>query len=206
MEFSSKLLERAVNEMSQLPGIGKRTALRLVLHLLKQPREQTGFLSEALLAMRQQIRFCESCHNISDNQVCEICSDEKRNTTVICVVEDIRDVMAIENTGQFRGRYHVLGGKISPIDGVGPSQLNVATLVNKVKNGGIEELIFALSPTMEGDTTNFYLYRQIRDFDIVTSTIARGISVGDELEYADEITLGRSILQRVPFENSLKGN
>jgi recombination protein RecR len=206
MEFSSKLLERAVNEMSQLPGIGKRTALRLVLHLLKQPREQTGFLTEALLLMRSEIRFCENCHNISDNDICELCSDTRRNNAIICVVEDIRDVMAIENTGQFRGLYHVLGGKISPVDGIGPAQLNVVSLVNKVRLGGIEELIFALSPTMEGDTTNFYIYRQIRDFNIITSTIARGISVGDELEYADEITLGRSILQRVPFENSMKSN
>ncbi|RZJ65416.1 MAG: recombination protein RecR [Flavobacterium sp.] len=206
MEFPSKLLERAVNEISQLPGIGKRTALRLVLHLLKQPKEQTAFLSEALMSLRTDIRFCENCHNISDHEICEICSDAKRNRTVICVVEDIRDVMAIENTGQFRGLYHVLGGKISPVDGIGPSQLNISTLVEKVKSGGVEELIFALSPTMEGDTTNFYIYRQIRDFDIVTSTIARGIAVGDELEYADEITLGRSILQRVPFENSLRNN
>ncbi len=206
MEFSSKLLERAVNEVSQLPGIGKRTALRLVLHLLKQPREQTAFLSEALLAMRTEIRFCENCHNISDQQVCEICRDEKRNPAIVCVVEDIRDVMAVENTGQFRGHYHVLGGKISPVDGIGPGQLNILTLVEKAKSGKLHELIFALSPTMEGDTTNFYIYRQIRDLDIITSAIARGISVGDELEYADEITLGRSILQRVPFESSFKTN
>lgn len=206
MEFSSKLLERAVSEISQLPGIGKRTALRLVLHLLKQPKEQTTFLSEALLALRGDVQFCASCHNISDVEICEICADPKRNRALICVVEDIRDVMAIENTGQFRGLYHVLGGKISPVDGVGPSQLNITTLVEKVKSGGVEELIFALSPTMEGDTTNFYIYRQIRDLGVVTSTIARGISVGDELEYADEVTLGRSIIQRVPFENSLRNN
>ncbi|HEX8563160.1 MAG TPA: recombination mediator RecR [Flavobacterium sp.] len=204
MEFSSKLLERAVAEMSQLPGIGKRTALRLVLHLLKQPKEQTGFLSQALLNMREDIKFCESCHNISDVAVCEICSNSKRNHGIICVVEDIRDVMAIENTGQFRGIYHVLGGKISPIDGVGPGQLNIGTLVGKIKSGGVNEVIFALSSTMEGDTTNFYIYRQIQQCDIITTTIARGISVGDELEFADEVTLGRSILQRVPFENSLK--
>lgn len=206
MEFSSKLLEKAVYEMSQLPGIGKRTALRLVLHLLKQPKEQTGFLSQALLNMREEIKFCQSCHNISDVEVCEICSNANRNHQIICVVEDIRDVMAIENTGQFRGIYHVLGGKISPIDGIGPSQLNIPTLVAKVKSGTIREIIFALSSTMEGDTTNFYIYRQIKDIDIVTSTIARGISVGDELEFADEVTLGRSILQRVPFENSFKNN
>lgn len=206
MEFSSKLLEKAVYEMSQLPGIGKRTALRLVLHLLKQPKEQTGFLSQALLNMREEIKFCKSCHNISDVEICEICANVNRNHQIICVVEDIRDVMAIENTGQFRGIYHVLGGKISPIDGVGPSQLNIPTLVEKVKLGNINELIFALSSTMEGDTTNFYIYRQIKDMNVITSTIARGISVGDELEYADEVTLGRSILHRVPFENSFKNN
>ncbi|MEZ0007030.1 recombination protein RecR [Flavobacterium sp. 28YEA47A] len=204
MEFSSKLLEKAVYEMSQLPGIGKRTALRLVLHLLKQPKEQTGLLSQALLTMREEIKFCQSCHNISDVAVCEICSNSNRDHQLICVVEDIRDVMAIENTGQFRGIYHVLGGKISPIDGIGPSQLNIPTLVEKVKTGNIRELIFALSSTMEGDTTNFYIYKQIKDCDVITSTIARGISVGDELEYADEVTLGRSILHRVPFENSFK--
>ena len=204
MEFSSKLLEKAVNEMSQLPGIGKRTALRLVLHLLKQPKEQTAFLSQALTGMREEVQFCESCHNISDAAVCDICSNAKRDRQIICVVEDIRDVMAIENTGQFRGIYHVLGGKISPIDGVGPSQLNINSLVDKVKSGEVKELIFALSSTMEGDTTNFYIYRQIQDYPVVTTTIARGIAVGDELEYADEVTLGRSILQRVPFEKSFR--
>lgn len=203
MEFSSKLLEKAVNEMAQLPGIGKRTALRLVLHLLKQPVEQTQFLSQALTTMREEIKFCKSCHNISDVEVCEICNNSARNHKIICVVEDVRDVMAIENTNQFKGIYHVLGGKISPIDGVGPSQLNIHSLVEKVKSGQIEELIFALSSTMEGDTTNFYIYKQIKDYEIKTSTIARGIAVGDELEYADEVTLGRSILHRVPFENSL---
>lgn len=190
--------------MAQLPGIGKRTALRLVLHLLKQPKEQTGFLSQALMTMREEIKFCESCHNISDVAVCEICANDKRNREIICVVEDIRDVMAIENTGQFRGIYHVLGGKISPIDGVGPSQLKINSLVEKVKLGHVKELIFALSSTMEGDTTNFYIYKQIKECAIITSTIARGIAVGDELEFADEVTLGRSILQRVPFENTFK--
>lgn len=192
--------------MSQLPGIGKRTALRLVLHLLKQPSEQTAFLSQALLSMREDIKFCKSCHNISDTEICEICANGRRDKALICVVEDIRDVMAIENTGQFRGIYHVLGGKISPIDGVGPSQLNINSLVEKVRAGGIRELIFALSSTMEGDTTNFYIYRQLKDVEVITSTIARGISVGDELEYADEVTLGRSILHRIPFENSMKNN
>jgi recombination protein RecR len=206
MEFSSKLLEKAVNEMAQLPGIGKRTALRLVLHLLKQPVEKTQYLSQALTTMRENIKFCTNCHNVSDTERCEICANASRNSAIICVVEDIRDVMAIENTGQFKGVYHVLGGKISPIDGVGPSQLNVVSLVEKVKSGTISEIIFALSSTMEGDTTNFYIYKQIKEFQIKTSTIARGISVGDELEYADEVTLGRSILNRVPFENSLKNN
>jgi recombination protein RecR len=204
MEFSSKLLEKAVNEMAQLPGIGKRTALRLVLHLLKQPVEQTQYLAQALTTMREEIKFCATCHNISDVEICEICANTSRNRKIICVVEDIRDVMAIENTGQFRGVYHVLGGKISPIDGVGPSQLNIISLVEKVKLGTIDEIIFALSSTMEGDTTNFYIYKQIKDFEIKTSTIARGIAVGDELEYADEVTLGRSILNRVPFENAMK--
>lgn len=180
--------------------------MRLALHLLRQPKEQVAFLSEALTTLRNDIKFCRECHNVSDHEICEICSDEKRNRSIICVVEDIRDVMAIENTAQFRGLYHVLGGKISPVDGVGPSQLNISTLVDKVKSGNIGELIFALSPTMEGDTTNFYIYRQIKEYPVVTSTIARGIAVGDELEYADEVTLGRSIVQRVPFENSLKNN
>lgn len=206
MEFSSKILEKAVNEISQLPGIGKRTALRLVLHLLKQPKEQTVFLSQALLKMREEIKFCSNCHNLSDVTICEICSNKNREHKIICVVEDVRDVMAIENTGQFRGVYHVLGGKISPIDGVGPSQLNINSLVNKVKSGAVSEVVFALSSTMEGDTTNFYIYKQIQDSRIITSTIARGISVGDELEYADEVTLGRSILQRIPFENVFKNN
>jgi len=192
--------------MAQLPGIGKRTALRLVLHLLKQPSEQTRYLSQALTTMRDEIKFCKNCHNISDVEICEICNNPSRNHNIICVVEDVRDVMAIENTNQFKGIYQVLGGKISPIDGVGPSQLNINTLVDKVKMGTVEEIIFALSSTMEGDTTNFYIYKQLKDYAVKTSTIARGIAVGDELEYADEVTLGRSIVQRVPFENSLKNN
>jgi len=204
MEFSSKLLENAVNEMSQLPGIGKRTALRLVLHLLRQPEEQTKHLSKALQLMRSEIKFCKNCHNISDVELCEICSNTFRNEEIICVVEDIRDVMAIENTGSFRGMYHVLGGKISPMDGIGPNDLNIASLVEKIKKVKIKELIFALSSTMEGDTTNFYIYKQIRDMNVIISTIARGISVGDEIEYADEVTLGRSIINRIPFEVSLK--
>ncbi|SIR04071.1 recombination mediator RecR [Maribacter ulvicola] len=204
MDFSSKLLENAVYEVSQLPGIGKRTALRLVLHLLKQPEQRTENLSTSLVALRGKIQFCENCHNISDTTMCEICANPKRDNALVCVVEDIRDVMAIENTGQFRGKYHVLGGKISPMEGVGPQNLKIGSLVDKVKKGVIKELIFALSSTMEGDTTNFYIFRQIEGVDIKTSTIARGIAVGDELEYADEVTLGRSILNRVPFEGSLR--
>lgn len=204
MEFSSKLLENAVNEMAQLPGIGKRTALRLVLHLLKQSEDQTQRLASSLNQMRTEVNFCSNCHNISDTKLCEICANPNRNEKIVCVVEDIRDVMAIENTSQFRGQYHVLGGKISPMDGVGPGELTIQSLVHKVKEGKIEELIFALSSTMEGDTTNFYIFKQIEPFKITTTTIARGISVGDELEYADEVTLGRSIINRIPFENSLK--
>lgn len=204
MNFSSKLLENAVNEVSQLPGIGKRTALRLVLHLLKQPKERTTYLTTALDNLRADIKLCKNCHNISDIELCEICANKNRNEQFLCVVEDIRDVMAIESTLQFRGLYHVLGGKISPIDGVGPQNLTIDSLVQKVKLGTIKELIFALSPTMEGDTTNFYIYKQIEHLDVKVSTIARGISVGDELEYADEVTLGRSIVNRIPFEGSLK--
>jgi recombination protein RecR len=204
MEFSSKLLQNAVNEMAQLPGIGKRTALRLVLHLMRQPKDQTTHLAQAISKMRSEIKFCKSCHNISDVDVCEICANPHRTKDIICVVEDIRDVMAIESTSSFRGLYHVLGGKISPMDGIGPHELNMTSLVEKVKLGQVKELIFALSSTMEGDTTNFYIYRQIQDYNVITSTIARGISVGDELEYADEITLGRSITNRIPFEVSLK--
>ena len=204
MEFSSKLLESAVNEMSQLPGIGKRTALRLVLHLLRQPKEQSFLLAGALQKVREEINFCKSCHNISDKELCEICTNPMRKKEFICVVEDIRDVMAIESTGSFKGLYHVLGGKISPMDGIGPQDLNIEALVNKVKTGEVAELIFAMSPTMEGDTTNFYIFKQLQDYDIKTSTIARGIAAGNELEYADEVTLGRSIIDSVPFEASLK--
>ena len=205
MDFSSKLLENAVNEVSRLPGIGKRTALRLVLHLLKQPTDNTKFLTEALLHLRNDVKNCEKCHNISDTALCDICNNVKRNPEIVCVVEDIRDVMAIESTSQFNGLYHVLGGKISPIEGIGPQNLQIESLVHKVESGEIKELIFALSSTMEGDTTNFYIFKQIEKFDITTSTIARGISVGDELEYADEVTLGRSIVNRIPFEQSIRG-
>lgn len=204
MEFPSKLLENAVEQVSQLPGIGKRTALRLVLHLLRQPKEQTSALIIALDKLRNDIKYCQSCYAISDLDVCEICDHPSRDHSTICVVEDVRDVMALENTQLYKGIYHVLGGKISPIDGVGPSQLNIVPLIEKVKAGEVKEIIFALSSTMEGDTTNFYIYKQIKDCNIITSTIARGIAVGDELQYADEVTLGRSLVHRVPFENSLK--
>jgi len=206
MDFSSSLLENAVNEVSQLPGIGRRTALRLVLHMLRQPKEQTENLTQALSALREEVCFCGNCHNISDGPLCEICSSPSRDAALVCVVEDIRDVMAIEHTGQFRGHYHVLGGKISPLDGIGPGDLSIHQLVQKVKEGKVKELVFALSSTMEGDTTNFYIYRQIADTPIKLSTIARGIAVGDELQYADEVTLGRSIINRIPFETSIKSS
>lgn len=189
--------------MSQLPGIGKRTALRLVLHLLRQPAAQTESLSRALQELRSSIRYCSECHNISDTEVCQICSNPRRDHTMVCVVEDIRDVMAIENTGHYRGLYHVLGGKISPMEGVGPQDLTLDSLVEKVRKGEVQELIFALSATMEGDTTNFYMSRQLDGIPVKLTTIARGIPVGDDLEYTDEVTLGRSILQRIPFEGSL---
>ena len=204
MDFSSKLLEQAVNEMSQLPGIGKRTALRLVLHLLKQPESQTISLSKALVDLKTEVKFCRNCHNISDSELCEICSNPNRIQEIVCVVEDIRDVMAIENTSQYRGLYHVLGGKISPMDGIGPSHLTISSLLEKARSGAIEEIIFALSSTLEGDTTNFYIFKKLEGIPIKTSTLARGIAVGDELEFADEVTLGRSITNRIPFENSLK--
>lgn len=206
MDFSSKLLARAVDEMALLPGIGKRTALRLVLHLLKQPNARTLALSEALMELRDHSQFCKQCHNISDQPLCEICANVNRDRSLVCVVEDIRDVMAIENTSQFKGVYHVLGGKISPMDGIGPHDLTIESLVQKVRNKEIKEMIFALSSTMEGDTTNFYIFKQIEDTEVVMTTIARGIAVGDELEYADEVTLGRSIVHRIPFETSFKQN
>ena len=206
MNFSSKLLENAVQEIAQLPGIGRRTALRLALYLLKQPKDQTLALSKSLNNLREFVMFCESCHNLSDQKLCEICSNLKRNKKILCVVEDIRDVMAIENTGQFQGIYHVLGGIISPMDGIGPKDLKIDSLVEKVKIGEVEEIICALSATMEADTTNFYIYKLIQPYSVKTSTIARGIPVGDELEYTDEVTLGRSILARIPFESSMTKN
>lgn len=202
MEFSSKILEKAVDEVSRLPGIGKRTALRLVLHLLKQPKDTVKYLTEAIDNVRNNIIYCNSCHNISDFYICEICSNPKRNHELVCVVEDIRDVMAIEQTGSFNGIYHVLGGKISPMDGVSPSMLTINNLIEKVNNNKIKEIIFALSATIEGDTTIYYIYKQINNNTIIVSTIARGIGVGDELEYADEVTLSRSIINRIPYQKN----
>lgn len=203
MNFSSKLLENAVNEFSKLPGVGQKTALRLVLHLLNQPAADVADFSNALTRLKNEIRYCQVCRNISDQQVCEICSSHKRDRSLICIVEDTRDVMAIENTGQYNGVYHVLGGLISPMDGVGPSDLNIDSLVERAGTGEVAEVILALSSTMEGDTTIFYLYKKLKDIDIRISAIARGIAFGGELEYVDEITLGRSIATRVPYENSL---
>ena len=200
MEFSSKFLEHAVNQVAQLPGIGKKSALRMVLHLLKQPKEHVYLLAESLVSLANNIQHCSNCHNISDRPVCEICNNVNRDHQTICVVEDIRDVMAIENTGQYNGVYHILGGKISPMDGIGPSQLNINSLVDRVQKQAVVEIIFALNATMEAETTNFYIFKKLEQFKLKFSSIARGISVGNELEYTDEITLGRSILHRVPFD------
>lgn len=203
MDFPSKLLEQAVNEFASLPGIGKKTALRLVLHLLKRESSQVENFGNALIRLRSEIGYCRNCHNISDSALCHVCSNPLRDQSVVCVVEDIRDVMAIENTGQYKGTYHLLGGIISPMDGVGPKDLNIDTLVEKVASGSVKEVIMALSTTMEGDTTNFFIYKKLKDHNITISTIARGVSIGDELQYADEVTLARSIMNRVPYENSL---
>jgi len=202
MEFSSKLIEEAVNEMAKMPGIGEKTALRLVLHLLKESKEHTQKLTEALSNLRYKVTYCQVCHDISDAEICAICSNPRRDKSIICLVEDIPDVMAIENTAQYRGQYHVLGGIISPMDGIGPEELHVETLLKRVSEEGSEvtEIILALSPTMEGDTTSFYLTKKLKPFNLKISTIARGIPIGGELEYADEITLGRSILARTEYK------
>jgi recombination protein RecR len=201
MNFSSKLLEDAVAEFAKLPGVGQKTALRLVLHLLNRDKDEVQKFSTAMTRLRNEIQFCQTCHNISDQSVCEICTSPRRDKGLICVVEDTRDVMAIENTNQYNGVYHVLGGLISPMDGIGPADLQVDTLVERLKSGEVKEVIFALSATMEGDTTIFYLNKRLKQFNINISTIARGIAFGGELEYVDEITLGRSIVTRVPYEN-----
>ena len=198
-QYPSQLLERAVQEFAKLPGIGRKTALRLVLHLLRRPADESQHFAEAIATMRREVKYCHTCHNISDTDTCPICSDHRRDTSTICVVENIQDVMAIEHTQQFHGLYHVLGGLISPMDGIGPSDLEIDSLVQRVSQGSIKEVILALSPTMEGDTTNFYIFRKLSDSNVEISVIARGIAVGNELEYADEVTLGRSIIDRTPF-------
>ena len=199
-QYPSVLLEKAVSEFSKLPGIGRKTALRLVLHLLRQSNSDVEQFASAIAKVKQEVKYCRVCHNISDDDVCPICSDPRRDTSLIRVVENIQDVMAVENTQQFRGLYHVLGGIISPMDGIGPDQLEIQSLVQRVEQGGVSEVILALSSTMEGDTTNFYISRKLAPLDVKLSVIARGISVGDELEYTDEVTLGRSIVNRTPFE------
>lgn len=201
MNYSSKLIEEAVQAFSALPSIGKKTALRLVLHLVKTDPATTERLGEALLNMRRHIQFCQECHHLSDGPVCQICSDKRRDRSLVCVVEGIRDVMAIEETGQYRGLYHVLGGVISPLEGVGPEALHIDSLLSRVSGGGVSEIIMAVSPTIEGETTIFYLTKQLKDLPVKVSTIARGVSFGGELEYADELTLGRSIMARVPYKS-----
>lgn len=198
-EFPSKLLENAVNEFASLPGIGRKTAFRLVMNLLRRDSEDVKRFGETIIKLHGEIHYCKICNNISDTEICNICSDEKRDRLIICVVENIQDVMAIENTRQFNGLYHVLGGIISPIDGIGPSDLKIDSLEEKVKTGHLREIIFALSTTMEGDTTNYYLYKRLSKYDIILTTLARGVAVGDELEYTDEITLGRAINNRNPY-------
>ena len=200
-QYPSQLLERAVSEFSRLPGIGRKTALRLVLHLLRQQQETVEGFTSAVSRLRNEVKYCSVCHNISDSDVCPICSNPQRDDSTICVVENIQDVMAVERTGQFHGLYHVLGGIISPMDGIGPSDLQIDSLVERVQQGGVQEVIFALASTMEGDTTNFYINKQLQRFPhLMVTTIARGIAIGDNLEYADEVTLGRSITHRVPFD------
>lgn len=203
MNYSSKLLEQAVEEFSKLPGIGKKTALRLVLNLLKRDKDEVNRFAMALKILRDEIRYCKKCHNISDIEICQICSNPNRDGSTLCVVEDIRDVMAVENTQQYKGLYHVLGGVISPMEGVGPQHLSIESLIQKIESGEVKEIIFALSTTMEGDTTNFYIFKKLKNYSVKVSTIARGIAFGDELEYADEITLGRSIANRLPYESSI---
>ena len=200
-QYPSKLLEKAVNEFSKLPGIGHRTALRLVLHLLKQDTEAVRQFGESIIRLKEEVKYCQVCHNISDTELCDLCANPDRDRTTICVVENIRNVMSIEDTGQFHGLYHVLGGVISPMDGVGPGDIELASLVDRVAAGDISEVILALSPTMEGDTTNFYISRRLAPFDIKLTVLARGVNIGDELEYTDEITLGRSIVNRVNFNS-----
>ena len=199
-QYPSQILEKAVQEFSKLPGVGRRTALRLVLHMLKQDSKQVHSFADSIVKLKDEVKYCKVCHNISDTEVCSICSNPLRDSSTICVVENIRGVLSIENTGQFRGLYHVLGGVISPMDGVGPNDLELNSLVERVKEGGVKEIILALNPTMEGDTTNFYISRKLSGIDVRLSVLARGVSVGDDLEYTDELTLGRSITNRVELK------
>lgn len=203
-EYSSKLLELAVGELSRLPGIGKKTALRLALHILKEEEVFAENLGSSIIKMRREIVFCKKCNNISDSDICEICTNKRRDENTVCVVEDTRDVLAIENTAQFNGLYHVLGGIINPIEGIGPNDLFIKHLIERINHEDIREVILALPATVEGDTTSFYIYKLVKEFGVNVTTIARGVAVGDELEYTDEITLGRSILNRLPYENSMK--
>jgi recombination protein RecR len=198
-QLPSRLLENTVNEFAKLPGIGKKTALRLVLHLLNQPEKDTLQFTHTIEEMKREVKICKKCHNIAEDELCAICSNPNRDETVVCVVESIKEVIAIENTSQYKGLYHVLGGRISPMDGIGPKDLHIDSLMERIQNDPINEMILALSTTMEGDTTSFYIYRKLSDSNIILSTLARGISVGDELEYADEITLGRSLVNRIPY-------
>ena len=201
--YPSTLLEKAVNEFAKLPGVGRKTAMRLVLHLLRQDTDVVEAFGNAIVTLKREVKYCKVCHNISDTDVCSICSNSQRDASVICVVESIRDVMAVEATPQFRGLYHVLGAVISPMDGIGPSDLEIESLVERVKTGEVKEVILALSPNMEGDTTNFFIFRKLAPYDVKMSVIARGISIGDELEYADEVTLGRSIVNRTLFTGNM---
>ncbi|MBL7911767.1 MAG: recombination protein RecR [Bacteroidia bacterium] len=204
MEFSSKIIEQAVEAFAQLPGVGKKTALRYVLHVIKQDKQQAEALGKLISQLKTDLKFCQKCHNISEQNICEICLNPLRDESTICIVQDYRDVMAIENTGLYKGHYHILGGIISPLDGVTPSSLNIETLVAKVSSGNVAEIILALNGTMEGETTSFYIFRKLAPYKIKLSAIARGIAVGDELEYADEVTLGRSITNRIPFDSLMK--
>lgn len=199
MEYPSKYIEEAVDAFAKLPGVGTKTALRLVLHLLKEDETSAKGLGDAIIKLKEEIHYCRVCHNVADQETCAICSDEARDHKVVCLVEDMRDVMAIENTGQYQGTYHILGGLISPMDGVGPENLNIQSLIDRVREKGVKEIIFALSTTMEGDTTMFYIAKQLREFDLTISSISRGIAIGGELEYTDEVTLARSIAERVPY-------
>lgn len=204
MRYPSALLENAVNELASLPGIGRKTALRLALYMLRREPNYTENFSKALVDLRLHVKYCELCHNICDDDLCSICANPERDHSLVCVVENIKEVMAIENTGQFKGVYHVLGGIISPMDGIGPGDLQINSLTERVASGEVKEVILALSTTMEGDTTNFFIYRKLSPFNIKISVIARGVSIGDEIEYADEVTLGRSILNRTSFNDSIK--